>query len=413
MSGSGRRKCTAVREDSEMIDFLKEAEQIEEEVIRWRRDLHEYPELLLNLPKTTAYVEKVLKELGYEVEQICQSGLVAVLDSGKPGKTLLLRADMDALPIQEESGLPFASKVPGVSHACGHDTHTAILLGAAKLLMQNKDALHGRVKLMFQPGEEGGGGAKLMIDSGVLENPKVDACMGFHQVVARDHVPTGIIGYTRGAMMASVDVFRITVHGKSTHGAKPEAGVNPIQILSQIYNSLQVIECAEKPRESALALTIGQISAGKAGNVIPESGFMSGSIRAYDAPVRALAKRRLVEISERVAEMYGGTAEVEFPNEILPTVNDYEVGDTMFEYAKEVVGKENTMMLPQIMGSEDFSEVLQRVPGVFFRISLGDKQEGYPYISHNAKVIFNEAGMKNAVAVFAHCAVRWLEEQEK
>lgn len=139
MSGSGRRRSTAVREGRKMVDFLKEAEQIEEEVIRWRRDLHEYPELLLNLPKTTAYVEKVLKELGYEVEQICQSGLVAVLDSGKPGKTLLLRADMDALPIQEESGLPFASKVPGVSHACGHDTHTAILLGAAKLLMRHKD----------------------------------------------------------------------------------------------------------------------------------------------------------------------------------------------------------------------------------------------------------------------------------
>lgn len=391
-----------------MIDFLKEAEKIEEEVISWRRQLHQYPELLLDLPKTTAFVMEHLKEMGYEPQCICSSGIVAVLDSGKPGKTLLLRADMDALPIPEESGLPYASKVIGASHACGHDTHTAALLGVAKILMEHKDLLKGKVKFMFQPGEEGGGGARLMIDSGVLKSPDVDACMAFHQVVARDHVPTGIIGYTRGSMMASADLFRITVHGKSAHGASPESGINPVQILCQIYTNLQSIECSEKPRGSALALTIGQINAGKAGNVIPESGFMCGSIRAYEESVRSLAKRRMKEIAEQTAQMYGGTATVEFLSELPATVNDYEVGDEMFEYAKELVGEGMTMMLPQIMGSEDFSEVLKEVPGVLFRISLGDKQEGYPYISHNSKVIFNESGIKNSVAVFAYCTMRWL-----
>lgn len=393
-----------------MTDFLEEAKDIEEEVIEWRRYLHQNPELLLDLPVTAAYVAEELKKIGYEPEYICRSGVVAILDSGRPGKTLLLRADMDALPIEEESGLKYASKNPGISHACGHDTHTAMLLGAAKILLKHKDQLRGRVKFMFQPGEEGGGGARLMVESGVLRSPEVDACMAFHQVVARDNVPTGIIGYTRGAMMASADMFKITVHGKSAHGASPESGVNPVQILCRIYSGLQAIECAEKPRGSALALTIGQISAGKAGNVIPDSGFMCGSIRAYDETVRALAKRRLKEISEQTAAIYGGSAAVEFLNELPATVNDYKVGDEMFGYIKELVGEEQTMMLPQIMGAEDFAEVLKEVPGVLFRISLGDKQEGYPYISHNSKVIFNESGMKYAVAAFAHCAVRWLGE---
>lgn len=170
----------------DMVDFLKEAEGIEQEVIGWRRHVHQYPELLMDLPETAAFVERELKNMGYEPEYICQSGIVAVLDSQKPGKTLLLRADMDALPIGEESGLEFASKHPGISHACGHDTHIAMLLGAAKLLMKHKDLLRGKVKFMFQPGEEGGGGARTMVEAGVLRSPDVDACMAFHQVVARD-----------------------------------------------------------------------------------------------------------------------------------------------------------------------------------------------------------------------------------
>lgn len=396
-----------------MIDFKKEAEAIKPEIIAWRRHLHENPELLLDLPHTTDYVVEQLKEMGYQPEVICQSGIVAVLEGAEDGKTLLLRADMDALPLQEDTGLPYASKNPGVCHACGHDTHTAMLLGAAKLLIQHRDEIKGKIKFMFQPGEEGGGGAKLMIDSGVLENPKVDACLGFHQVVARDHVPTGIVGYTRGAMMASSDMFRIEVHGKGAHGASPESGVSPINILCNIYNALQTIECYEKPRAAALSMTVGQISAGHAGNVIPNDGFLCGSIRSYDQGVRELAKRRLKEIAEGVALSLGGKAEVTFPSELPATVNDFEVGDEMYTYAKEVVGEENTMMLPPIMGSEDFSEVLQKVPGVFFRISLGDKQEGYPYISHHPKVIFNEDGMPNGTAVYAHCAVRWLENHQK
>lgn len=393
-----------------MPDFLKEAAQIEDEVITWRRHLHQYPELLLDLPRTTEYVEEELRKMGYEPVRICQSGIVAVLDSGRPGKTLLLRADMDALPIQEESGLSYASKIPGISHACGHDTHIAILLGAAKILIKHKENLRGKVKFMFQPGEEGGNGAKLMVESGVLENPKVDACMGFHQVVARDYLPTGIVGYTRGAMMASVDVFKISVHGKSSHGASPESGISPIQILCQIFGALQSIECAEKPRGSALALTIGQIQAGHASNVIPEDGFMCGSVRAYEENVRHLAKRRICEISTQIAATFGGTAHVEFLSELPATVNDEKVGDEMFRYIQELLGEEKTMMLPRIMGAEDFSEVLKEVPGVFFRISLGDKQEGYTHISHNAKVFFNEKGMKNAVASFVYCTYRWLNE---
>ena len=218
-----------------MVDFIKEAETIQQQVVLWRRDLHQCPELLLDLPKTSAYVERELQKMGYETERICQSGLTTVLDSGKPGKTLLLRADMDALPIQEESGLPYASRTPGVSHACGHDTHMAILLGAARLLHEHRHEFCGKIKFMFQPGEEGGGGARLMIQSGILENPKVDACMGFHQVVARDHLPTGTVGYTKGAMMASADIFQIRVYGKSAH----EPVLNPSESNSDFDTDIQ------------------------------------------------------------------------------------------------------------------------------------------------------------------------------
>ncbi|MFQ8730524.1 MAG: M20 metallopeptidase family protein [Enterocloster bolteae] len=323
-----------------------------------------------------------LKIWGMEPEYICQSGIVAVLDSQKPGKTLLLRADMDALPIGEESGLEFASKHPGISHACGHDTHTAMLLGAAKLLMKHKDLLRGKAKFMFQPGKRAEEAHAPRWKQGVASAGC--GCMyGLPPGGGQGSRAYGNHRYTR-------DLAMVTICSGSRSGAKapmnsPESGVNLVQILCQIYNGLQSIECSEKPRGSALALTIGQISAGRAGNVIPEQGFMCGSIRAYEENVRSLAKRRLTEISEQTAAMYGGRAEVEFPSELPATVNDLQVGDEMFGYVKELVGEEGTMMIPQIMGGEDFAEVLKEAPGVLFRVSLGDKQEGYPYISHNPR----------------------------
>ena len=390
-----------------MTDVLKEALALKEYCTGCRQTVHQNPELSFQEFQTTAFIRRQLEEMGVEILPLeLETGLVAIIRGGLgDGPVTGLRADIDALPLTEESGVPYSSQNPGAAHSCGHDGHVAVLLGVAKLLHQWRDRFSGVVKLIFQPGEEGLYGALKIVQSGALKDPDVEEVVCLH---GWPYLKVGEVGVWPGEYMASADMFRITVRGKSAHGASPESGVNPVQILCQIYNGLQSIECSEKPRGSALALTIGQISAGRAGNVIPEQGFMCGSIRAYEENVRSLAKRRLKEISEQTAAMYGGRAEVEFPSELPATVNDLQVGDEMFGYVKELVGEEGTMMLPQIMGGEDFAEVLKEAPGVLFRVSLGDKQEGYPYISHNSKVIFNESGMKHAVAAFAHCAVRWL-----
>lgn len=392
-----------------MVDFKREAQVLQPRIVTWRRWLHQHPELGLDLPQTADYVCRELRSLGYKPQEICQSGIVAVLEGAKPGKTLLLRADMDALPIEEDTNLAFTSQHPGISHACGHDAHTAMLLGAAKLLMEHRDQICGRVKFMFQPGEEGAGGAKKMVDAGVLESPRVDAAMGLHQVLTRHNVPSGTLCYTRGAAMASCDMFKITVYGKGCHGAAPELGVSPIHILCSIYSALQTIEFCEKKREDPLALSVGQISAGKAGNAIPDEGFLCGSIRCYGEEVRALAKRRVNEIAQGVATTLGGRAVVDFVVELPATISDFAVGDEMFAYAGEVLGGEQTARIERVMGSEDFSEVLCRVPGVYFRLSMGSWEEGYRINSHNPKVMFDEDAMPNGAAVLAHCAVRWLE----
>ncbi len=392
-----------------MSDLHQEALNLREELVRWRRWLHTHPELGMDLPGTAAYVRTQLEEMGYTVQSLCGTGLAALLEGSKPGKTLLLRADMDALPIQEESGEPFSSQNPGVCHACGHDTHTAMLLGAAKLLMAHREEVCGRVKLVFQPGEEGAGGAQAMVKAGVLESPHVDAAMALHQVVTRHNVPSGTLCYTPGGTMASCDVFRITVRGKGCHGAAPELGVNPIHLLCSIYQAIQTIEFCEKKRQRPMALSVGQIQAGAAGNVIPGDGFLCGSLRCFDTETRTLAKRRLREIAEGVAATLGGRAEVEFSLEMPPTVNDTAVGNEMFTYAKEVLGPERTAYLDPVMGSEDFAEILTRVPGVYFRLSMGSWEEGYRINSHHPAVRFDEDAMPNGAAVFAHCTLRWLE----
>lgn len=392
-----------------MPDFKKEALEVQKEVSAFRRHIHEYPEMGLHLPETTAYVMGELKNMGYEPKEICDSGVVAVLKGGKPGKCVMLRADMDALPIEEDSGEPFSSKHAGICHACGHDAHTAMLLGAAKILKAHQAEICGTVKFLFQPGEETGKGALAVLNAGVLENPHVDTCIGFHQTVGRHDNPTGQIGFTPGMAMASADVFRITVTGKSAHGAKPEAGISPIAVLVNIYEQLQMIETLEIPREAPLALTIGQIESGKAGNAIPDKGIMCGTIRTYSKEVRAYVRKRLVEITEGTAKTLRAEAQVEFTAGMAGLYNDPEIGAEMWRYAKEAVGAENCADQPPIMASEDFAFILEKCPGVYMRVSLGDQEEGYTGIPHNAKFRINEAGMPNAVAVYCNCAYEWLK----
>ena len=337
--------------------------------------------------------------------------MVAVLEGGKPGKTILLRADMDALPMDEENDHPFKSQNPGAAHTCGHDIHTAMLLGAAKLLMEDREELCGRVKFMFQPNEEGPGGALLMIESGILENPHVDASMGFHCNVGQV-IASGQIGYRMGPIMASTDVFEIKVTGKGGHGARPEEGVDPINIMMHIHDTLQTINSRERPQQEPVVLTIGQISAGDAPNTIPAEGTMSGTIRAFNEEVRQFVKRRLVEIAQGVASTLGGKAEVVFKAGTAATINDPKVAGELFRSIQEIVPPERLVELPASMGSEDYAEVSLRVPSGFFWLGMGNEAEGYPYSVHSPKADFDESAMPLGTALFFHCTKEWLKNNQ-
>lgn len=390
-----------------MHTFYQRSQELKNELIAWRRQIHESPELGLDLPKTVALVADALEKMGLAPRKM-GGGVVAVVEGGKPGKTILLRADMDALPMEEESGLPFASKVKGAAHTCGHDMHTAMLLGAAQILAENREALCGRVKLMFQPGEEVGRGARQMLNAGLLQDPPVDAAMGIHTLIATD-VPSGAIALSPGPTLSSSDLFRIEVTGKGCHGSRPETGIDPINILCHIHTLLQTINSREKPQQQPAVLTIGEISAGKAPNIIPDSGYMTGTIRTFRPEIRSLVKRRLKEIAEGTAAMLGGSATVSFSAELPPLCNDETLTAEMTGYMKEILGEENVVPMPARMASEDFAEVTACVPGTFMRLSMGSKDEGYCYDGHNPKVVFDEGAMSAGAAAYAYGALRWLE----
>ncbi|MGO0985761.1 M20 family metallopeptidase [Clostridioides difficile] len=391
-----------------MKDFFKEAKLIEDEIIKWRRYLHENPETGCDLPITVEFVTSTLKKIGYSPELTSNNGIVAILDSNNDGKTLLLRADMDALPIMEETDLSFKSKNKNASHSCGHDNHTAMLLGTAKILMDNKHLLKGKIKFVFEPDEETTKGAKSMIYDGILENPHVDAATAFHNMVGK-FLNTGQVAYSRGPAMASADIFEIIVEGKATHGASPEFGIDPINIMSHIQIALNTILSREKPQKEPVVLTIGMFNAGSVPNAIPNKASMAGTLRTFEQSVREKLKNRIIEISTGIAKSFGGNANVEFKTGTPAVVNDLGVGDEIISYVKEIIGTENVIDFPAAMGSEDFSEILLRVPGVFLWIGMGSISEGYNFGMHNPKAVFNEEGLVYGSALFAHCAVKWLE----
>lgn len=391
-----------------MSELLNQAKALAPEIVRWRRHIHENPEVSAVLPNTCAYVTAELRKMGYEPYPV-GGGVVAMLDGQPDGKVILLRADMDALPMAEESGEPFASKNPHAAHTCGHDTHTAMLLGAAKLLMDNKEKVKGRVKFMFQPGEEGYNGCKNMIADGLLESPHVDVAFGMHSASASDY-RTGTVLYSAGSYAASADAFKVTVHGKGCHGARPEEGIDPINIITHIHLALQTINSRERNQKEPLILTIGQLIAGTAENIIPNDGYLTGTIRAFNQEVRVHAKRRLEEISKGIAATFGATAEIQWYTEFAPTINDRALMAELDGYVRELLGDDRVKITEPQMGSEDFSEVMLRVPGAFFNLSTGSREEGYLFGAHNPQVRHNEAALPTGSAVYAYTAMRWLEE---
>lgn len=387
-----------------MKTCYERALELREETVAHRRYFHENAEVGLDLPKARAYVRAELNKLGLKPED-CGYGITANI--GKGGKCLLLRADMDALPMPEESGEAFASKNPNAAHTCGHDFHAAMLLTAAKILKEREDSLSGTVKLMFQTAEETFEGARDMIDHGILENPKVDGALAFH--VTSGRMPLGLYMYNNtGTMMASVDVFKITVRGKGSHGAYPQNSVDPINIAAHVYLALEALIAREVNPEKMCVLTIGKFQAGTAANIIPEEAVLEGTIRTNDVESRALLVRRLKEVAEGTAATFGGRAEVEMVNGVAPLICDPVMTTEMAGYLAALPG---TTGYPSVTASasEDFATVAENVPAAFFHLSAGFLDERGDFPPHNPKVKFNEDVCPMGAAGYAECAVKWLE----
>ncbi len=394
-----------------MNTILQQAELIKEEIIEYRRVLHSYPEVGEELPKTKEFVMSKLKAFGYEPEEICESGIVATIQGEKKGKTILLRADMDALPMGEETDLTFKSK-NGCMHSCGHDMHTAMLLGAAKLLKDNQNLLEGTVKLVFQPNEEGFTGAKNMIKAGVLENPKVDAAMAFH---VHSGTASNVVLYGLGTSIAGCNRFRILVNGTGCHGALPEMGVDPINIAAHIYLSIQEILAREIPATSPIVLTIGKFVGGDAPNIIPSEVVMEGTLRSLDKELSEFVFNRMNEIVQSTAKMFRGKAQLIELSSVPPLKNDTQLANELGSYIKEIVGERNVISFEGGgMGSEDFASYSYKIPSAYFMLGAGAQQESenYGLPMHNNKVIFNEDILVTGATMHTQCAIMWLKNNK-
>ncbi len=355
-----------------------QAKEMESKMIEWRRHFHQYPELSNRETKTAAYVEAHLKSLGIEVKTgVAKTGVVGLLKGDKPGPVIALRADMDALPVTERNSLPFASKEKtlfngqetGVMHACGHDSHVAILMAVAEILSKNKSELKGTVKFIFQPAEEGPpageeGGADLMVKEGVLENPKVDVIFGMHiQSISK----LGTISYRPAGMMAASDWFTIKIKGKQSHGAAPWMGVDPIVVSAQIILGLQTIVSRQVDlTKEAAVITVGRLQAGVRENIIPEEALLAGTIRTLDADMQKQIHEKIKLTATKIAESAGATAEVVIDKKTPITYNDIALTEKMVASLQKAAGVENVERIHAVTGAEDFAFFQQKVPGLFF-----------------------------------------------
>lgn len=395
-----------------MNNILKEAESLQNEIIKHRRYIHKLAEVDMELPKTTKYVMDELRKLGYEPKEICQSGVVALVGNRNAKKTFLLRADMDALPIKEETEHEFKSNT-GNSHACGHDTHVAMLLGAAKVLKQNEDQLKGQVKLMFQPAEETIRGAKAMVEAGVLENPKVDAGMMIHIFSGMGPKSGTVVIGSGGPAMAGVEIFSINVIGKGCHGANPHQGIDAIHALSKIHTGLHSIQAREINPAATVALTIGKICAGDAPNVIADAGSMEGTLRTFDPDVRKFVKERMIQISESIGKAYRADASVEFSVSCPVTMNDDKLTNDVGKYAVNLFQDGSVIVNSDffpLSGSEDFAFISAEIPAVVVCLAAGSQEEGYKFPMHHPKVTLDETYLYKGSAMYANTAIEWLKE---
>ena len=398
-------------------ELRREASEIKEEIIANREYLHAHAETGFELKETLPHVKSCLEKMGYAPKYCGRAGITALAGGKKEGKVFLLRADMDALPIKEQSGMSFASE-NGCMHACGHDMHTAMLLGAARLLKKHEDEICGTVKLMFQPAEEIFEGAADMINGGVLENPHVDAALMIHVMSGMPFEPGTVIVSDPGISAPAADYFEIKIKGKGCHGSMPNMGIDPLTAAAHILIALQGINARELAMTDRAALTIGSLHGGSAANAIPDEAVMGGSLRTFDEAVRSNVKRRTTEIADCTARAFRAEAEVSFGSGCPSLKNDGALSHDTYRYVRELLGADKAFTVAKLSGSEtsksagseDFAYISREVPSIMLALAAGQPEKGYVYPQHHPMVKFDDDALDFGSAVYAYTAMRWLEE---
>jgi len=386
------------------LNFLEEAKSREHEMIEMRRRIHIRPELAYHEVATAAFVAKRLGALGIEtMPGVGGTGVLGILRGGKGGRVVALRADMDALPVEEQADVDFRSRVKGVMHACGHDSHVAMLLGAASILASHRDELHGTVKFLFQPAEENGGrgGAKPMIEDGVMGRPKVDYVFGLH---ISNRLASGSFGIRAGAAMAAPDTFRLKIKGRGGHGSAPHETVDPVYIAAHVILALQGVSARAIDPVKPFVISVGSIHSGTKENIIPDDAMLEGTIRTLDEQTRKRAKAKVTEVAKAVSQAFGAACEVAFEEDAYPvTYNDPDVTEEVAKLLETIPGTRLERMDP-LLGGEDFSRFLQEAPGTFYYLGTRNPKKGCVYPNHRSRFKIDEEVLKYGAASLAMLA---------
>ncbi len=383
----------------------KDIEKLTGKIIEWRRDFHRHPEIAYEEKRTSSVIRKFLENLGIPVSTCAKTGLSGVLEGQPGGKTVALRADIDALPLKEEGDKEYISKNPEAAHACGHDGHMAILMGAAGLLSQRKDQFKGNVIFLFQPSEERiPGGAKKMIEEGALDG--VDAVFGLH---LWQPLPTGSVGIVKGAMMAQPDAFSIIVKGKGGHGSMPHTTVDPILVASHLVVNIQSIVSRNVDPLKPVVVSFGTVKGGTIYNIIPGEVSLTGTVRTFDSSIQSLAEKRLKGIVEETCKTFGATAEFEYEKGYPPLVNHEAMVDLVLEVTSKTLGEDRIQTIDPVMGGEDFAYFLQKVPGAFLFFGMGD---GMEFTHHHPAFDLDEKALPQATLLMTSLALEYLASKQ-
>ncbi|NET36682.1 MAG: amidohydrolase [Cyanothece sp. SIO1E1] len=389
-----------------------EIQALQPQLVNWRRGLHQRPELGFQEQLTAQFIAQKLQEWGVEHQTgIAQTGIVAIIPGQQPGPVLAIRADMDALPIQEENQVPYRSQHDGIMHACGHDGHVTIGLGTVRYLAQHQQDFAGTVKFIFQPAEEGPGGAKPMIEAGVLRHPNVDAIIGLH---LWNNLPLGTIGVRSGALMAAVELFRCLIQGKGGHGAMPHQTVDSIVVSAQIVNALQTIVARNVDPIQSGVVTVGELHAGNALNVIADSAQMNGTVRYFDPSLKSLFAQRIEQVIAGICQSHGASYELDYWELYPPVINNEAMANLVRSIATDVV-ETPAGVVPecQTMGGEDMSFFLQEVPGCYFFLGSANADKGLAYPHHHPRFDFDETALSMGVEIFVRCVEKFCAIKQK